>query len=144
MNSAVRLAIVANCFVLCAGALMVAGFPRDSSANADPGLAAIDEVDFANAYQHVATEAQPSLNLTQVESIIRHDYTAMWHRGRMEFGGVRVSGRTAEVEVLFFARDGQIRPVVYKLVAMNNSWKITSVQRRWFVPRSSLLRGLRA
>lgn len=144
MNSAIRLAIVANCFFLCAGALMVAGFPHGSSVNADPAFALIDTVDFANAYQHVAAEAQPSLTLAEVESIIRHDYTAMSHRGRMEFGGVKVSGNTAEVEVLFFARDGQIRPVVYKLVAMNNSWKIASVQRRWFVPRASLLRGLRA
>ena len=143
MNVTTRLGIIASCFLLCAGALVLARFSRERYIDADHKLAFLNAVDFSNAYQQVATEKEPNLDFGQVESIIRRHYTAISHRGRIEFGLVKVSGATAEVEVLFFARDGRIRPVLYKLVARNNSWKVTSVQRMWFVPRSHLLRGLR-
>jgi hypothetical protein len=144
MNVATRLGIIASCFGLCAGALVLARFPRERYIDADHKLASLNAVDFSNAYQQVATEGEANLDFAQVESTIRRHYTAMSHRGRIEFGLVKVSGATAEAEVLFFARDGRIRPVLYKLVARNNSWKVASVQRMWFVPRSHLLRGLRA
>jgi Domain of unknown function (DUF4864) len=144
MNVATRFSIIASCLGLCAGALFMAGVPRARYIDADHKFASLNAVDFSNAYQQVTTEVEPNLDFAQVESIIRRHYTAMSHRGRIEFGLVKVSGATAEAEVLFFARDGRIRPVLYKLVARNNSWKVASVQRIWFVPRSHLLRGLRA
>jgi Domain of unknown function (DUF4864) len=144
MNIATRLGIITTCFGLCAGALVLAKSPRERYIEADHKLASLNAVDFSNVYQQVTTEGEPNFDFAQVESIIRHHYTAISHRGRIEFGLVKVLGGTAEVEVLFFARDGRIRPVIYQLVARNNSWKIANVQRMWFVPRSHLLRGLRA
>jgi hypothetical protein len=144
MNAALRRTIVACCFLLCAGAIVIAGLPWARVLRVDDKAALLDVVDLSSAYQHIATEAQPELNFSQVESIIRQDGAAMLHHGRIEFGSARVSGSTALVEVLLFAPDGRIRPLLYKLVAENDSWKVASVQRMWFVPRSRLIRGLRA
>jgi hypothetical protein len=144
MNVATRFGIIASCFGLCAGALVLARLPPERYIDADHKLASPNAIDFSNAYQQITTEGEPNLDFPQIESIIRHHYTALSHRGRIEFGLVKVSGAIAEVEVLFFARDGRIRPVLYQLVARNNSWKVANVQRMWFVPRSHLLRGLRA
>jgi hypothetical protein len=144
MNPALRLTIVACCFLVCAGAIVIAGLPWARVLRVDDKAALLDVVDLSSAYQHVATEAQPQLNFSQVESIIRQDSAAMLHHGRIEFGSVSVSGSTALVEVLLFAPDGRIRPLLYRLVAENDSWKVASVQRMWFVPRSRLIRGLRA
>ena len=62
----------------------------------------------------------------------------------MEFGLVQVAGGTALVQVLFFAPDGEMCPVIYKLTAEHDSWKVVNVQRMWFVPRWRLLRGVKA
>lgn len=143
MSAASRFIIVAACLLLCAGALWFVDFPCERSASANQDVARFDAIDFSDAYQPVATERQPNIDFTQIESVIRRDYTAMSHRGRIEFGSVRVSGATAEVEVFFFALDGRVRPVLYKLVAQNDAWMVRSMQRMPAVPRSQLLRGLR-
>jgi hypothetical protein len=51
---------------------------------------------------------------------------------------------TAFAEVMFISDDGRVLPLLYKLLPQRNSWKIVNVQRIWYVPRSHLLRGVRA
>ena len=142
MSVVTRFIIFAASLSLCAGGLWFADFPM-GPVTANQPVARFDAIEFSDAYQQVAAERQPNIDFTQIESVIRRDYTAMSHRGRIEFGSVKVAGATAEVEVFFFALDGQIRPVLYKLVAQNESWLVRSMQRMPALPRSQLLRGLR-
>ena len=65
-------------------------------------------------------------------------------RGKLEFGSVKMEQGTAIAEVMFVSNDGRVQPFLYKLLPDGDSWKIVNVQRMWFVPRSRLLRGVRA
>ena len=51
---------------------------------------------------------------------------------------------TALAEVMFVSNDGGVLPFLYKLLPERDSWKIVNVQRMWYIPRSRLLRGVRA
>jgi hypothetical protein len=79
-----------------------------------------------------------------LKAIIRKDPTAKQQRGKIEFGSVHVEQGTALAEVMFISNDGRVLPFLYKLLPQRNSWKIVNVQRIWYVPRSHLLRGVRA
>ena len=139
MKAATRFTILACCLSFCAGGVMLSRH----STELVPDFVSLDPASFANAYEQVASDRQHELRFSELESIIRHDKTARSHRGRIEFGSVKVEATTAVVQVLFFAPDGRMSPFSYTLAAKNNSWKVESVQRIWFVPRSHLLRGLR-
>src|SRR5207253_758726 len=104
-------------------------------------LAGFDVVD---GYQFAASSARPKLTFQQLETLIRRDPIAQSQPGRMEFGSVRMEEGTALAEVMFVSNDGRVQPFLYKLLPERNSWKIVNVQRMWFVPRSHLLRGVRA
>ncbi|HEY6070931.1 MAG TPA: hypothetical protein VIU85_06120, partial [Chthoniobacterales bacterium] len=80
----------------------------------------------------------------QLETIIRRDPVAKAQRGRIEFGSVRMEEGAAIAEVMFISNDDRVTPFLYKLQPERNSWKVVNVQRVWYVPRSHLLRGVRA
>jgi hypothetical protein len=139
MKSGTRFIILASCLSFCAGGVLLS---RHVSATA-PELAALDSGSFANAYEQIASGRPHELTFSELESLIRQHKTARTYHGRIEFGSVKMEGTTAVVQVLFFAPDGSMSPFSYTLTAKNNAWKVESVQRIWFVPRSRLLRGLR-
>ena len=97
-----------------------------------------------DGYQFAASRARPKLTFQELETIIRRDPVAKSQRGRMEFGSVQMEEGTALAEVMFVSNDGRVQPFLYKLLPERNSWKIVNVQRMWYVPRSHLLRGVRA
>jgi hypothetical protein len=143
MKHRTRFAIVVFCFSLCAEAAIIANFPRQRASKIDDDIGAFGATDLASAYQYTASSAQQKFSLSHFESIIRRDRSLMRQCGRIEFGSVEMEEGTALVQVLCFAPDGGMQPFLYKLVPDGNSWRIESVQRMWFVPRSRLLRGLR-
>lgn len=51
---------------------------------------------------------------------------------------------SAIAEVMFISNDDRVTPFLYKLRPERDSWKVVNVQRIWYVPRSHLLRGVRA
>lgn len=139
MNSIARIGIVFFSFSLCVGSAIVGRYAGELV----PDFVALDPVNFANAYEQVARDRQHELTFRELESIIRHHKTARSHHGRIEFGSAKLEATSAVVQVLFFEPDGRMSPFSYTLTAKNNSWKVESVQRMWFVPRSHVLRGLR-
>jgi hypothetical protein len=80
----------------------------------------------------------------ELETIIRRDPIAKSQRGKIEFGSFRMAGGTALAEVMFVSDDGHVLPFLYKLHSERNAWKIINVQRLWYIPRSHLLRAIRA
>ena len=80
----------------------------------------------------------------ELETIIRRDPVAKSQRGKIEFGSIWIDGNGALAEVMFVSNDGKVLPFLYKLHPERNGWKIINVQRIWYVPRSHLLRGIRA
>ena len=139
MNKLARIALVLCSFALCAAGIVIAYHSADGIANGP----VCDSDLFADEYKQVATAPERELAVSEFESIIRAHSTVKSHRGRIEFGSAKVKGATAMVEVFFFGPDGEMTPFFYKLTATKKSWKISAVQRMWFVPRSHLLRGLR-
>jgi hypothetical protein len=139
MSVCARIALILVSFSLCAAGVFVA----DRSAATTPDAMAPDPGLFADAYGRVANGPQREEAFSEFEAVIRRHDKVKSHRGRIEFGSVRMQGSSAVVEVLFFSPDGRMTPYSFTLVPKNRSWKIDSVQRIWFVPRSHLLRGLR-
>jgi hypothetical protein len=91
-----------------------------------------------------AADSTPKPTFKELETIIRRDPIAKSQRGKIEFGSVRMDGGAALAEVMFVSDDGHVLPFLYKLHSERNTWKIINVQRLWYIPRSHLLRGIRA
>jgi hypothetical protein len=144
MKAATRFTIVAISLLLCAGGILIANPWREKISNSSTGSESIDATTGDDGYQFAASSTGPKLSFQQLETIIRRDPTAKSQRGRIEFGSVRMEEGTALAEVMFVSNDGRVLPFLYKLLSENNSWKIVNVQRIWYVPRSHLLRGVRA
>jgi hypothetical protein len=143
MKTSTRFATVAVAILLCAAGIFIAKSGSKNTANdgfvfepADPAFA-------IDGYQFAST-GSPKLTFQQLEDIIRKDPTAKQQSGKIEFGSVRMEQGTALAEVMFVSNDGHVLPMLYKLLPQRNSWKIVNVQRIWYVPRSHLLRGVRA
>ena len=117
---------------------------RKEVSNSGASAESIDAKANDGGYQVAASGAGPKLTFQQLETIIRRDPVAKSQRGRMEFGSVRMEEGTALAEVMFVSNDGRVLPFLYKLLPERSSWKIVNVQRMWYVPRSHLLRGVRA
>lgn len=118
---------------LCASAAVVthhlraqrpAPAPHDLYSIVNSQLAAFRAKDFRGAYRYAASGTQQKFTLSQFQTMIRRDYSQITHARRVEFGFVDVRGRTAVVQVLFFADDGPARTVVYSLISEGNAWKI--------------------
>jgi hypothetical protein len=91
-----------------------------------------------------AADSSRGPTFKELETIIRRDPTAKSQRGKIEFGSIWIDRETALAEVMFVSDDGRVMPFLYKLHPERNTWKIVNVQRMWYVPRSHLLRGIRA
>lgn len=145
MTTATRFAIIGASLVLCVGGILIANSSRQDISNTGTRSELIDAVTGDGGYQFAASNARPKLTFQQLETIIRRDPTAKSQSGRIEFGSVRMEEGTALAEVMFVSNDGQrVMPFLYKLSPERDSWKIVNVQRMWYVPRSHLLRGVRA
>jgi len=144
MKTRTRLTIVAISGLLCAGGILIARLTSEEKSTANINAESMDAIGTSDGYQFAASKARPKLTFQQLETIIRRDPVAKSQRGRMEFGSVRMEEGTALAEVMFVSNDGRVQPFLYKLLPERDSWKIVNVQRLWFVPRSHLLRGVRA
>lgn len=91
-----------------------------------------------------AADANRKLTFKELEAIIRRDPVAKLQHGRIEFGSIRMEEGSAFAEVMFVSNDGRVLPFLYKLRPERNTWKIINAQRIWYIPRSHLLRGIRA
>ena len=80
----------------------------------------------------------------ELETIIRRDPVAKSQHGKIEYGSIRIDSDAALAEVMIVSDNGNVLPFLYKLHPERNTWKIINVQRLWYVPRSHLLRGIRA
>jgi hypothetical protein len=122
---------------------MIAKSSLTDSSNSGVSYESIDLRGTDDGYQYTSS-ARRKLTFQQLETIIRRDPTTKSQQGRIEFGSVRMEQGTALAEVIFVSSDGGVQPFLYKLFPERNSWKIVNVQRLWYVPRSHLLRGVRA
>jgi len=143
MKTRTRFTIVAASALLCVVGIFVAGSGSRKVSDTDGCFESPDAIAANDGYQYAAS-ARPKLTFQELENIIRRDPTAKSQRGRIEFGSVRMEQGTALAEVMFVSNDGSVLPFLYKLLPERDSWKIVNVQRMWYVPRSHLLRGVRA
>jgi hypothetical protein len=144
MKASARFTIVATSLLLCAGGIFITNSSRQEISKIGTSPESVDATTSDDGYQFAASSAGPKLTFQELESIIRRDPTAKSQRGRIEFGSVRMEEGTALAEVMFVSNDGRVMPFLYKLLPERKSWKIVNVQRMWYVPRSHLLRGVRA
>ena len=143
MKASTRFTIVGASALLCAAGIVIANSGSEKTTNEEFALESIDPILAVDGYQFAASRT-PKLTFQQLETIIRKDPTAKQQRGKIEFGSVRMEQGTALAEVMFVSDDGRVLPMLYKLLAQRDSWKIVNVQRIWYVPRSHLLRGVKA
>jgi len=143
MKTRTRFTIVAASALLCASGIFLANSGTEKIANCDFAFESGGPTLRGDGYQYAAS-VEPNLTFQELEAIIREDPTAKQQRGKIEFGSVRMDHNTALAEVMFVSNDGRVLPMLYKLLPERNSWKIVNVQRMWYVPRSHLLRGVRA
>lgn len=143
MKTTTRLAIAGASALLCAAGIVVATATRDRDDNDGFVIGSTDAIAATDGYQF-AVSRTPKLTFQQLETIIRKDPMAKQQGGKIEFGKIRMDQGTALAEVMFVSNDGHVLPFLYKLSPQRNSWKIVNVQRIWYVPRSHLLRGIRA
>ena len=144
MKTATRFTIIGASLLLCVGGIFVAQSAPEKISSSDVSSDSMDGIMAPDGYQFAASSSRPKLTFQQLETIIRRDPVAKSQHGRMEFGSVRMEEGTALAEVMFVSNDGRVQPFLYKLSPERNSWKIVNVQRMWYVPRSHLLRGVRA
>lgn len=143
MKPSIKFATVVGSVLLCAVGIIIARFQSHEISSDALVFGSSDPAVAIDGYQFASTRT-PTLTFQQLETIIRRDPTAKQHRGKIEFGSVRLDQGTALAEVMFVSNDGRVIPFLYKLLPERNSWKIVNVQRIWYVPRSHLLRGVRA
>lgn len=144
MKTSPRCAIIAVSLLVCASGIFVARSSREkNSINDNAANNSQEEIVPIDGYQ-LAASRTPKLSFQQLEAIIRRDPMAKSQHGRIEFGSVQMGEGSAIAEVMFVSNDGRVQPFLYKLLPERNSWKVANIQRMWYVPRSHLLRGVRA
>ena len=141
MKTSTRFIIFAATVFLCLAGIFVA---NSNSRDAVEHRFAINAGASGSDEYQLAVSQGPKLTFQELERIIRRDPVAKAQRGKLEFGSVKVEQGSALAEVMFVSDDGRVQPFLYKLLPERDSWKIVNVQRMWFVPRSRLLRGVRA
>ncbi len=144
MKTGTRFTIIGVSLLLCVGGILIANSASEKISSSDVSSESRDGIVATDGYQFAASRARPKLTFQELETIIRRDPVAKSQRGRMEFGSVQMEEGTALAEVMFVSNDGRVQPFLYKLLPERTSWKIVNVQRMWYVPRSHLLRGVRA
>jgi hypothetical protein len=143
MKTSTRLTVVGASAVLCAVGIFISNSTSREVGGDAANFDSMDAISSADGYQFAASRT-PKLTFQELETIIRKDPTAKQQRGKIEFGSVRLEEGTALAEVMFVSDDGRVLPLIYKLLPQRNSWKIVNVHRIWYIPRSHLLRGVRA
>lgn len=143
MKTSTRFAIITTSMALCVAGVFVAKSESEKTEGERFGFESTEAISVTDGYQFAAS-GTPKLTFQQLETIIRRDAVAKAQRGRIEFGSVRMDQGSALAEVMFISNDDRVTPFLYKLQPERNSWKIVNVQRIWYVPRSHLLRGVRA
>ncbi|MEY2537639.1 MAG: hypothetical protein QOG67_1379 [Verrucomicrobiota bacterium] len=138
MNAPTRFTIVVSCCALCAGGAISSSY-RQSIGVGNTRTAGFTSL---GTYEFASSDLQ-KFNFAQLEAIIRADAVQKAPRARLEFGSVKVEDGALVAQVLFFGPDPNMQAFLYILVPNKDSWKITRVQRLWFMPRSQLVRGLR-
>ena len=144
MKTSTRCAIIAVSFVLCASGIFVAHNSAERNSINDNASVDSTVVTVSTDGYQLAASRTPKLSFQQLEAIIRRDPVAKSQHGRIEFGSVQIEAESALAEVMFVSNDGRVQPFLYKLLPERNSWKVANVQRMWYIPRSHLLRGVRA
>lgn len=102
--------------------------PRELFAVVNDQLAAFRASDFPGAYRYSSTGVQQKFTLAQFEEMVRRNYAEMANATRVEFGSVKIEGRSAVVQVFFFRRDGSVRTFLYSLLSEEGQWRIGGVQ----------------
>ena len=143
MKTSTRFAIMIASMSLCVGGTFLTGLGSEKVDNGNFEFVTTETIVAAEGYQFAASRI-PKLTFQQLETIIRRDPVAKAQHGRIEFGSVRMEESAAIAEVMFISNDDRVTPFLYKLQPERNSWKVVNVQRIWYVPRSHLLRGVRA
>lgn len=143
MKTSARFAIMIASMSLCAGGIFLTRLGSEKIDSGNLEFVTTETIVAADGYQFAASRI-PKLTFQQLETIIRRDPLAKAQRGRIEFGSVRMEESAAIAEVMFISNDDRVTPFLYKLQPERNSWKVVNVQRIWYVPRSHLLRGVRA
>jgi hypothetical protein len=143
MKFSTRFATVAGSVLLCLAGIFIANSQSQEISSDSFVVDSVNRSRPMHDYQF-ASSAAPTIEFHELEAIIRRDPTAKQQHGKIEFGSVRLEQGTALAEVMFVSDDGRVFPFLYKLMPQRNSWKIVNVQRIWYVPRSHLLRGVRA
>lgn len=143
MKSSTRVAVMIASLILCGGGILLTRLGSEKIDGSNFEFVTTDTIVAADGYQFAASRI-PKLTFQQLETIIRRDPVAKAQRGRIEFGSVRMEESAAIAEVMFISYDDRVTPFLYKLQPERNSWKVVNVQRIWYVPRSHLLRGVRA
>lgn len=124
-------------FSLCGAAFIVSHHLREQTpppvphalfAVVNDQLSAFRAADYASAYSYAANGMQQKFTLPQFERMVRRNYPHMTEARRVEFGSVRLDGRSATVQVFFFDRDGSMRSFIYSLTAEDDVWKISGVE----------------
>lgn len=143
MKTSARFAIMIASMSLCAGGIFLARLGSEKIDSGNLEFVTSETIVATDGYQFAASRI-PKLTFQQLETIIRRDPLAKAQRGRIEFGSVRMEESAAIAEVMFISNDDRVTPFLYNLQPERNSWKVVNVQRIWYVPRSHLLRGVRA
>jgi hypothetical protein len=143
MNASTRFTIVATCCLLCVGGMIISNWSNDGSPNNATAHHVPERFDYIAGYRYAAGEPSED-DLRQIEAAVLLNDIVKPGSVRVEFGSVRLNGKSALVPVLYFSRDARVLRLLYRLVFEKQSWKIVSVERVGIVRRPHLLRDLRA
>ena len=140
MNNWLRLTIVLACAFLCAGGILVAHAHRP----VQPGVEQFALTGAApNEYLRASRDLPPALSLNDIERIVRRDPLTKEHRGKMEFGSVRLEQELVVAQIVFREPGGAVQEFICKLGQQDAAWHVVSAQRLWFVRATHTARGLR-
>ena len=92
-------------------------------------------------YEFASGDSRPA-NFAELEEIVRADAANRFPNSRIELGSVKRNHTGLTMNVVLFGPNHVNQAFVYDLVPKANSWQITHTHRLWFVPVSTIARGL--
>jgi hypothetical protein len=151
MNRIAKATLLFCFFCVCGAAFVVshrmrerlpAPLPRELFSVVHEQVVAFRADDFRSAYRYAATGLQQKFTLPQFERMARSEYDAVVRAQRVEFGGVKIRGSSAYVQVFFVAGNGSVRAFTYSLVREEQGWKISGVEELEHYQPNERLTGL--
>jgi len=140
MNNLTRFSILIICSAVCAlGLILTAGQVSNLEI---AGSAFCWNNELSDGFQLASTDLH-KFSFAQLEEIVRAQAATKYPNARIEFGSVKVEHGMLIMPVVFFGPNQQTQAFLYGFVPHNNTWKIVSTHRLWFVPPSQIARGLR-